>query len=188
MNFSLTPRKTLAAIAVAGAIIALALAAFLAGRADSNAGSSPVATQVNGLGKGTKTIKEKLTASSGNKASVSKTTRGPRGPRGPRGAQGPAGLQGPAGPVGPGGPAGPSGTANLGAYQGSVYTVGAAGVQSVTLTCPTGMRAAGGGFFTDNELVLLNGSSPTSTTSWEIEVTNLDNSDVGNWRPYAICF
>ena len=79
MNFSLTPRNTLAAIAVAGAIIALALAAFLAGRADSNAGSSPVATQVNGLGKGTKTIEEKLKASSGNKASVSKSTRGPRG-------------------------------------------------------------------------------------------------------------
>ncbi len=185
MNFSLTPRKTLAAIAVAGAIIALALAAFLAGRADSNAGSSPVATQVTGLGKGTKTIKEKLKASSGKKASASKSKRGPRGPRG---ARGPAGLQGPAGPVGPGGPAGPSGTANLGAYQGSVYTVGVAGVQSVTLTCPAGMRSAGGGFFTDNELVLLNGSSPSGTTSWEVEVTNLDNTDVGNWRPYAICF
>lgn len=185
MNSSHAIRKTLTTAMLATAIFAMGTAAFLAGRADSNSGSSPVATQVNGLGKGTTTIKEKLKASSGKKASASKSRRGPRGPRG---ARGPAGLRGPAGPVGPGGPAGPSGTANLGAYQGSVYTVGVAGVQSVTLTCPAGMRSAGGGFFTDNELVLLNGSSPSGTTSWEVEVTNLDNTDVGNWRPYAICF
>jgi hypothetical protein len=185
MHFTVTPKKTLAAAAVAALIVATAMAAFLAGRADSDSGSSPVATQVNGLGKGTKTIKEKLKASPSKKSAASKSKRGPRGPRG---ARGPAGLQGPAGPVGPAGPQGPSGTANLAAYQGSVYTVAAAGVQSVTLTCPTGMKAAGGGFFTDNELVLLNGSSPTGPTSWEIEVTNLDNVLAGNWRPYAICF
>jgi hypothetical protein len=58
---------------------------------------------------------------------------------------------------------------------------------SVTLTCPSGLRAAGGGFYTDNPLILLNGSSPTSVASWEIEVTNLDDTNSGLWTPYVSC-
>lgn len=176
------------------ALIALVAAAFFVGRAESDSGTSSVASQVNGLGKGTGTIREQVKVKTSNGASASKSKRGARGPRG---EQGPQGLRGPAGPVGPAGPTGPagaqgaqgaSGTANLASYQGSVYTVAAADIQSVTLVCPSGLKAAGGGFVTDNELVLLNGSSPSGTASWKTEVTNLDNTNAGNWRPYVICF
>ena len=169
------------------ALIVLSSAAFFAGKADSGTGSSSVTSQVNGLGKGTSTIHEQIKVKTASKASASKYKRGPRGKQGPRGLQGPAGPVGPAGPQGAQGAQGPSGTANLATYEGGLYTVAAGDIKSVTLTCPSGLKAAGGGFWADNELVLLNGSSPTGTTAWEIEVTNLDNTSSSSWRPYITC-
>ncbi len=49
------------------------------------------------------------------------------------------------------------------------------------------LGAVGGGFHTDDAFVLLNGSVPTGTTQWAIEVTNLGNASA-SWIRYGICF
>jgi Collagen triple helix repeat (20 copies) len=74
---------------------------------------------------------------------------GPAGPSGSAGPSGPAGATGPAGPAGPAGPTGPAGVVGEVYEQNSVsFPVGLTppGIESVSVTCPQGYVATGGGF------------------------------------------
>src|SRR5262245_21812202 len=77
--------------------------------------------------------------------------RGPAGPQGEGGAPGPAGPEGadgPAGPAGPPGPPGPGGVSDW-SYHVEGTTVGKESYGPVSVQCPAGKKALGGGAATD---------------------------------------
>ena len=77
---------------------------------------------------------------------------GAQGPKGDQGAQGPQGAKGDTGPLGltgPAGPQGPRGPITPPAYEEAYGVPGFAWWlenKTVTATCPTGLKAIGGGF------------------------------------------
>ncbi len=97
---------------------------------------------------------------------------GPQGPAGDTGPQGPAGNTGPAGPEGPTGATGPTGPAGTGVDTTQVLgrtltVVGSLSVMaldfgSLTVFCPTGYEAVGGGVDTGSFLAnYVTSSGPT---------------------------
>ena len=90
---------------------------------------------------------------------------GPKGPAGPAG--GPAGPQGPAGPEGPAGPAGVSGYEIV----TSATTLSGGGAKTVSVACPGGKVAVGGGARSEVQVTLA-GSYPTgSGSAWSTVVS-----------------
>ena len=117
-------------------------------------------------------------------------TRGPRGLRGPTGAAGAAGAAGPNGTTGPTGPTGSSGV--VGAHE--VFALGeldSTDVKSVSVSCPAGERALGGGFnigkVEPNPPVAVQLSLPVSDASgksvgWTMTAVEV-SPYANNWRP-----
>lgn len=132
--------------------------------------------------------------------------RGPVGVRGPRGAVGPqgaAGAQGAAGPQGATGAQGPQGipgttgapgadgglagyeivTGTPVAIDGSAFNV------PVSVTCPAGKLATGGGVAVGNPAlgVVMVDSRPTALgAGWAVTVANFDDQ-ANTATPYAVC-
>ena len=94
---------------------------------------------------------------------------GPQGPTGATGPQGPQGATGPEGPTGATGPQGPAGTSvDTSAVLGRTVTVVGSGTvtpgnfQIVSVACPSGYEAVGGGVDVGNVLnLVVASSSPT---------------------------
>jgi hypothetical protein len=120
---------------------------------------------------------------------------GPAGPQGEPGPVGPPGAQGPAGPKGDTGPAGPKGEpGGLTGYEvvaGRSQTVTTYTNQPMTVSCPSGKAALGGGFeVTDGSpmYINVNASFPSNNgRSWTVSIYN------GHWdrnitvQPYVAC-
>lgn len=118
-----------------------------------------------------------------SEAKSSNQRRGPRGPRGARGPQGAPGLTGAQGPAGAPGPAGANGSAAIASYFGSLRSVSS--YDATTLFCPSG-RAVSGGFWSDSSATVLNGSRPSGTTGWIIEVTYIGQTSA-LWEARVVC-
>lgn len=125
--------------------------------------------------------------------------RGPAGPEGPRGPAGPAGPPGPEGPMGPEGPEGPEGPAGgLSGYEIVTKTESFTGVElySITVHCPAGKQAVGGGVLSSGNLHQLTSSHPTGGhdvldpdgTAWRVTGRHMNGDTAGVIATgYAVC-
>lgn len=125
--------------------------------------------------------------------------RGHTGPIGPRGATGATGRTGATGKTGATGATGKTGPAGVSGYQVVKLTNGLSptGVDaSVSLSCPSGKKALGGGFVASNgqpnplRLSLLQSSPADDGSSWTIVVGTPDGSTFGanaSITAYAVC-
>jgi len=106
---------------------------------------------------------------------------GPIGPTGPTGPQGVQGVQGARGPTGLTGPQGPNGVSG---YQ--IVSAGPFGAGAHSVSCPSGKRAVGGGYFNyDGSSLTARGNRPINNGSaWEVDV--LPESPA-RYYIYAIC-
>ncbi len=89
----------------------------------------------------------------------------------------PQGEQGPVGPQGPQGPQGQQGGPGMSGYQileGPNLSLDPGETRIVSVTCPAGKLAVGGGYESGNSIdVTLNRTGPTDGgTSWAVRVTN----------------
>jgi hypothetical protein len=113
--------------------------------------------------------------------------QGPTGAQGPKGDQGPQGAQGPKGDTGPQGPAGVSGLK----YITNALSV-SAGSPKVSVQCPTGTEALGGGMTNTSAAVAIiasfpdAGSTSSGFTAWTVQVSVSDNNQ-HNVTAYAVC-
>lgn len=135
-----------------------------------------------------------LHASTKNALKGNRGLVGPRGPAGPAGAPGPQGQPGPQGVQGTqgiqgfSGPAGATGgfsNAGLTYVVGPTVSVPAGQVAGATASCPTGMKATGGGFFSS---ITVPGASeaPSSGVGWFVLVNNTSSLSV-DVHAFAVC-
>jgi Collagen triple helix repeat (20 copies) len=108
-------------------------------------------------------------------------SQGPKGEQGDRGAEGPkgyAGNPGFPGAAGPEGPQGPPGSPFYFRRWSDSVDVPMGGDGTVTVSCPAGWNAVGGGHLLDNAFVI--DSEPTQDfTGWKITARNLSLG--GGW-------
>jgi hypothetical protein len=116
--------------------------------------------------------------------------RGPQGIQGVKGDTGPKGATGDQGLQGIDGPKGDTGVAGVSGYErvaGAADTwAPAAGAIKYEVQCPAPKKVLGGGVVTDNSLMSISSSGPTSDTMWEVIVSNKAGYQVP-FRVYAIC-
>ena len=106
--------------------------------------------------------------------------------------RGHAGARGPVGPIGPTGAQGLAGgfdPSKISYVQGPATDLppnGAAGVQTLTATCPAGTKVVGGGGFPS---IALEGASLPSPdgSGWSIIVINDTTVDIPNAAAFAVC-
>lgn len=111
----------------------------------------------------------------------------PAGPQGPQGPQGEPGQQGPQGPQGVPGPQGAPGISALQIVDGPSISVDPGRTSDQTVTCPGGKKAISGGYTTGSSSgVTLNRTSPLTTTSWYVRITNTTGVSK-NWNAEAVC-
>lgn len=106
-----------------------------------------------------------------------------------RGHVGPRGAVGPAGPAGAAGAAGgfdPSKVVYVNGPATDLPANAAAGAQTLTATCPAGMKAIGGG---GANIIALQGASLAQTdgSGWSIVVINDTTVDIPNAFAMAVC-
>jgi hypothetical protein len=117
--------------------------------------------------------------------------QGPPGPQGPIGPPGPQGEEGLPGPEGPQGPPGPAGTENMVIEMSIqwVWTDESGYTETVSASCPEGMRIIGGGADGPATWTLMASYPDMQANEWEARWYN-----VGAWEPdskqvviYTIC-
>ncbi len=158
---------------IAGWVIALVVAALLAGLA--------------GVGLGIAAL-------------LNKPARGPVGPPGAAGPAGPAGPTGPAGAAGPAGPAGPAGTVGATSVVSATAVTTAPNAPAGTVLqtntqCPTGKILLGGGAQVSapgaaDQNVALRSSFPLNPSTWQTValVTGPLGAGVSmTMTPYVLC-
>jgi hypothetical protein len=115
---------------------------------------------------------------------------GPAGPAGPAGAQGPKGDTGPQGERGSQGEPGPTGPSNAATTLESAtqpYSLAADGEADVTVACPAGKKAIGGGYEQSSGFALGVDTRPSvDGTSWKLLVVELDSAPATG-TVYAVC-
>jgi hypothetical protein len=119
-----------------------------------------------------------------------------RGPAGPTGAAGPAGPQGAAGPAGQTGPAGAAGAdgadGGLAGYQivtGTPEPVQGGDVETVSVSCPAGKLATGGGASVADPSaagITVESFPLAAGAGWRASVWN-ESDDSTTVTPYAVC-
>lgn len=120
------------------------------------------------------------------------------GPEGPPGEQGPPGLPGPPGPPGEPGPPGPSGPLSgwVPSLVGELVTILPGGVAFVTVDCPPGKGATGGGMsreFASGEPVLVDSrpqwfpSEDPPRSGWMVRVRNFSTTEDAEVRASVVC-
>jgi hypothetical protein len=117
---------------------------------------------------GTKQLKNRAVTKSKLAKKTIAALRGNRGATGANGATGPAGAVGATGATGPAGPPGISGYQMVDVYSAFNST----SPKSVSVFCPTGMKAiGGGGVISGSGLAAIDGSVPQSVggTYWVVD-------------------
>jgi hypothetical protein len=111
-----------------------------------------------------------------------------------QGPRGPQGLRGAPGPRGPAGPAGPAGLTGVGQSVSTSGTIPANSSDTpVTVNCPTGMVATGGGFLQNSNFVRVLASRPNPQsgagpfTGWTANFSN-PTDQLGAGSAYAVCY
>jgi hypothetical protein len=108
--------------------------------------------------------------------------QGPTGPVGATGSQGPTGPKGDAGAVGPAGPIGPTGISGYEVVTRTKALRIGGDQDDLTVTCPAGKVAIGGGGWTDNYKSAMGPSVPVSNgviganpaTGWYVQLRSID--------------
>ncbi|MGH3346651.1 MAG: hypothetical protein ACRDO4_06690 [Nocardioides sp.] len=94
---------------------------------------------------------------------------GPAGPEGPAGA--PAGPMGPAGADGATGPAGPAGVSGYVLVKSQPETFSGSGVKTVSVDCPAGTKALGGGHESSVPLHVAASSPSAGGSTWTTKLS-----------------
>lgn len=105
---------------------------------------------------------------------IATTVTGPAGPAGETGPMGPAGpAGGPEGPQGPAGPEGPAGPAGVSGYEvvSTVTTLSGGGAKTVSVACPGGKVAVGGGARSDVQVSLAGSYPADAASAWATAVS-----------------
>jgi hypothetical protein len=109
------------------------------------------------------------------------------GPSGPTGA---AGAQGVVGPTGATGPTGPSNTADISQQFGPTGALGPEGTTALVAVCPAGQVAVAGGWFSGDEISIVNSYRSTTTNnndSWTVNFHNDSATDTYTVQAIAYC-
>lgn len=125
---------------------------------------------------------------------IATAVTGPAGPAGETGPMGPAGPAGgpvgPEGPQGPEGPAGPAGPAGVSGYEvvNAATTLSGGGAKTVSVACPGGKVAVGGGARSDVQATLA-GSYPVDAGSGWATVVSRGGKARGAYTvtAFAVC-
>jgi hypothetical protein len=122
---------------------------------------------------------------------------GPTGAAGERGPGGPAGTNGSDGAQGPRGATGPTGPSNTLAVVDATGSVPAGGDDVITVSCPGGKVATGGGGrrLANAQIVLMDSypnpaaSPQLNPTGWTVRYADLDpvNGTGGSYEAWVVC-
>ena len=117
--------------------------------------------------------------------------KGDPGLQGPKGVAGPKGATGATGPTGPIGPAGPAGPPGISGWQAvtNTFPFGAGVGAEISVDCPAGKKALGGGVAGGIGILMVRQSAPKGALGdrgWVAEVVNTYNQQT-NVTVWAIC-
>jgi Collagen triple helix repeat (20 copies) len=129
----------------------------------------------------------------GNRATISRVKRGPRGPRGLRGPQGPPGPQGPQGTPGPQGQPGSNAFGELKYARSGAVAVEKEETSGVVAECGPGWHAIGGGGTAEEKLGLnvtasypSNAEGEAGNTGWVVFYNNETSAKL-QIEAFAVC-